>query len=247
MRPRLQQAIENLYTVFGNYPGNPKMAGSPVYGHLHEWNRDLFSKPLKDLDGEDLSRFTGKSMTTWGEVEDYKHFLPRIFELTAIYKTPYEIWIAFDKLKYGNWQDWDIKEQEVIHEYMVALFEHLLHDESGAAEWNFVDYFTSIINFYPDLQLLLQMWDATNTIASVKHLATFITNQAEAIFDKGKVMGFEDSEKHAGALKKWLLRPELKIKMEQAFFRYEKEEFAEMLSLAEQVLGAQLKLIPERD
>ena len=239
---RLQKSIETLYAVFGKYHGNPKMAGSSAYGNLDQWNRDLFYKSLHQLDEDDLSGFTGKAITTWGEVEDYKHFLPRIFELTAIYKTPYEIWIAFDKLEYGNWSNWDPQEQEAIYEYMIALFENLLNDESDAAGRNFEDYFTSIFSFYPDFQSLLKLWDTVDTKASFMHLSAFIIEQANSIFEKGKVSGFLDSDKNLTELKEWLLRKELKKKIEQAYFKYEQEEFADNLSWAEQILDNQLKL-----
>ena len=222
------------------------MAGSSAYRNLDQWNRDLFYKSLHELDEDDLSRFTGKAMTTWGEVEDYKHFLPRIFELTAIYKTPYEIWIAFDKLEYGDWNNWDPQEQEAICEYMIALFENLLNDESEAAGRNFEDYFTAIFNFYPDFNSLLKLWDVFDTKASFKHLSTFIVEQANSIFEKGKVSGFLDSDKNLTELKGWLLRKELKKKIEQAYFKYEQEEFAENLSWAEQILDNQLKLTSQK-
>ena len=243
MRLQLQESIDNLYTVFSKYHGNPKMAGSSVYGQLHEWNQDLFSKSLKDLNDEDLARFTGKAMTTWGEVEDYKHFLPRIFELTAFYKTPYEIWIAFEKLEYGDWQNWHTKEQEVIHEYMITLFENMLHDDSEDAKWNFSDYFIAISRFYPNFMLLLKIWRTTNTKASFMHLATFIINEAHSIFNKGNFDGFKILDEQVEALKTWLLAPESRTNIKQAYFKYEKEEFAQELSWAEQILNNQSKFI----
>ncbi len=67
---------------------------------MKTWTNGIknYSQNHEKLNEDDLSRFTGKAMTTWGNANDYKHFLPRIFELTAELKTPYEIWIAFDKL-----------------------------------------------------------------------------------------------------------------------------------------------------
>ena len=80
MTERLKNSIEALYETFQRYLSNSNMNGSPVYGHLNEWNKELFSKPLRELDEDDLSRFAAKAITTWGNTNDYKHFLPRIFE-----------------------------------------------------------------------------------------------------------------------------------------------------------------------
>ena len=71
-----------------------------VHSHvLDKWNQNIFSKPLKKLTQDDLPRDTGKAMTIWGNSRNFKHFLPRILELTTELKTPYEIWIAFDKIE----------------------------------------------------------------------------------------------------------------------------------------------------
>ena len=70
MPKKIQDTIDKLYEVFSKYPGNSKMLGSPNYGNIDKWNTDLFSKPLTELDEEDLSLFTerhlqhGENLTT---------------------------------------------------------------------------------------------------------------------------------------------------------------------------------------
>ena len=65
--------------------------------------------------------YEGKAMATWGNANDYKHFLPRIFELTAELRTPYEIWIAFDKLTLAEFQNWAEEEQKVIRHQVCLI------------------------------------------------------------------------------------------------------------------------------
>lgn len=241
MTSRLKTAIANLYTVFSGYHVNSQMTGSRVYDDLAQWNKALYSKPLTELSDSDLSRFTGKAITTWGAIEDYKHFLPRIFELTAVYKTPYEIWIAFDKLECGNWNNWPVVEIEATNEYLIALFENLLQDDSERAEYNFEDYFSAIANFYFDFHALLELWEKTQTKASYKHLAGFIMEQHHLIFEKGKIGGFKNSEKNATGLKAWLLKRQTIEKIEMAYFEYESDPIAEKLSWAVQILSTELR------
>ena len=90
------------------------MNGSPLYD-LDEWNRSLFSKPLPNLTSEDLSRFAGKAISTWGDTNDLKHFLPRLFELTAFLDTPYDVGILYQKLQDGGFQTWEAGEQYAIN------------------------------------------------------------------------------------------------------------------------------------
>lgn len=149
MTEGLQENIEQLYAVFSKYPGNPEMEGSSLYGDLEKWNRDLFSKPLRKLSAGDLSRFSGKVITTWGDADDMKHFLPRILELTALLKPPYMIWVTFDRLEMTGWQSWPADEYETIKMYMLRLWDSLLSDESEKAESEFDNYFSTLAHFYP--------------------------------------------------------------------------------------------------
>ena len=63
----------------------------------------LHSKQLRELEDEDLARYAFKAMTTWGDVNDYKHYLPRIFELSAKRELLVDTFVTLGKLEYGKW------------------------------------------------------------------------------------------------------------------------------------------------
>ena len=217
------------------------MQGSTNYDDLETWNKDLFSKQLKDLTADDLSRFAGKAMTTWGDVNDYKHFLPRIFELTGELNTPYELWIAFEKLNYGHLNNWEDIEVKAIHNYMLALWDNLLQIDTEQAQWIFKDYFSSIANFYPRFTDLIKTWEDNSEIVATKHLANYIFEERHSIFDKGFIDGFHKKNDNIKELKEWLLSDKTRKRLEQAFYKYEKESFAENLSWAEKILNDEMK------
>lgn len=236
MAGRLVKSIELLYSVFAKYPA-PDMTGSPLHADLASWNKKLLSIPLRELSPGDLSRFTGKAMTTWGSARDYKHFLPRIFELTAEWRTPsYDIWIAFDKLNLAEWNTWAEKEQQAVHEFLLALWESALNDNSKTAEWEFKEYFSAIAHFYPRFTDLLDVWTASKAKSAVKHLANFILNAHQILFYKFKIPGFYDQEENAHEFVDWILSDAILDKVQRAFFEFEKESFAEEISWAEQVI-----------
>lgn len=237
MTPQLKIAIEQLYEVFAKYPGNPAMEGSSNYDDLETWNKELFAKKMKELSASDLSRFAGKAMTTWGDVNDYKHFLPKILELTAEFDPPYEIWIAFEKLEYGNWNSWDVLEIKAIHEYMIQLWSCLLTKDPEKTDFFFLDYFSSIAHFYPRFGDLLQVWQQNTNKNSTSHLAIFIFNERENIFDKGVINGFYKKSEHILELKNWLLSEKTIKRLEEAFYLYEKESIAETISWSEKILN----------
>ena len=241
MTSRLKNNIKELYETFEKYHSNSNMNGSPNYDDLNKWNDELFSKSLTELTEDDLSRFTGKAITTWGNANDYKHFLPRIFELTAELKTPYEIWIAFDKLTLAEWTNWTEKEQKVIHEFMIALWESIVNDISEKAEWEFKDYFSAIAHFYPNFSDLLNIWGESESKASIKHLSEFIVGEQTTLFDRKKISGFHDKKENAEEFITWILSDKMLNKIQQKYFEYETESFAEKISWAEQIMTAERK------
>jgi hypothetical protein len=244
---RLQENIEQLYAVFSKYPGNVQMKGSPLYGDLEKWNRDLFSKPLRELTADDLSRFSGKVITTWGEVNDLKHFLPRILELTALLKPPYMIWVTFDRFEMSGWKSWPAEEYEAIKTYMLCLWDNLLSDESEKAEWEFDNYFSTLAHFYPGFEDLLAAWNKNTSKAATKHLGKYVYDQKYILFNKKYISGLHNKNENIKAFQSWLLSDQVIGRLEQGYFLYANEEFAETLSWAEKMLSDEKKTISARN
>lgn len=241
MTERLKKSVEKLYETFEMYHSGPTMTGSQNYDDLGTWNRLIFRKPLQELNEDDLSRFTGKAITTWGNANDYKHFLPRIFELTAELRTPYEIWIAFDKLTLADWDNWIDKEQIVIQEFMIALWESIVNDNSEKAEWEFKDYFSTIAHFYPNFTDLLDIWTESESIAGIKHLSEYIIDEQTALFNRKKITGLHDKKENTEEFINWLLSDKLLNKIQQKYFEFETDKISEKISWAEQIITTERK------
>src|SRR5687767_3686200 len=78
----LGQWIEELYTAFRPYPSPSKFEGSPLKD-LDAILAEVARTPLADLEEDDLGQYAGSAIWTVGSEDDYRHFLPRIFELTV--------------------------------------------------------------------------------------------------------------------------------------------------------------------
>ena len=154
-------------------------------------------------------------MTTWGSANDYKHFLPRIFELTAELRTPYEIWIVFDKLTLAGWTNWNENEQKSIHEFMIALWESIVNDNSEKAEWE--------------------------SKAGIKHLAKLLVEEKTSIFDRKKISGFYDKNENMEEFITWVFFDKMLEKIQQKYFEFETESFAGKISWAEQIITMERK------
>jgi len=102
----LKISIEGLYTTFSRYPSSSTMDGCPCC--VSDTDKEkIHTKQLRQLDGDDISRYAFKAMTTWGDTDDFKHYLPRIFELLATTDIFVDTFVLLGKLDYGNWTTWN--------------------------------------------------------------------------------------------------------------------------------------------
>jgi hypothetical protein len=92
-------------------------------------------------------------MTTWGDVDQFKYFLPRILELLA----PGLDWgpeIILGKLDYAGWRSWSKGEQAAVENYCRSLWSHVL-TTAGCKAGGFLAGFAQICD---DLQWFLTEW-----------------------------------------------------------------------------------------
>lgn len=121
----LEDAIEHLYYTFQNYRLKTSIDAC-TYCVQDSDRAKLHAKRLRDLTDTDLEKYAFKALTTWGDADDFRHFLPRLFELEALH--PQRIVglvdpeILFGKLAYAQWDSWDTAEQQSIYVYFEALW-----------------------------------------------------------------------------------------------------------------------------
>ncbi|MGH3376898.1 MAG: hypothetical protein ACRDP6_19390 [Actinoallomurus sp.] len=53
-----------------------------------EEDRPLLDRPLRSLSPEALSRYAAKALSTWGGVEEFRYFAPRLIECAAADEFP---------------------------------------------------------------------------------------------------------------------------------------------------------------
>lgn len=73
--PELNSAIDLCYEVFGTHPTPRSLNASPIRD-AKAILQTLTSKPLRELSGEAIGPYSGYALTTVGNANDYKHFLP---------------------------------------------------------------------------------------------------------------------------------------------------------------------------
>lgn len=124
----MEAAIERLYATFACYRRPAIVDGCPCCVSAVDQTR-LHARPLRELDDAELRRYAFKCLTTWGTVNDLRHFLPRILELVAAGALTVDPQVVFGKLEYGEWERWPEVEREAILGFLDAWFEQ--HLETG--------------------------------------------------------------------------------------------------------------------
>ncbi len=221
MTEDLKISIEALYRTFSRYPISSTMDGCPCCVSAKD-KEEIHTKPLRQLDGDDLSKYAFKAMTTWGDTDDFKHYLPRIFELLSTTDFVVDTFVVLGKLDYGKWTTWATEEQKVIKDFLLAWWTSLTENKSNFDKEAFVE----IYKLLGDITPLLDSWVISFDDNSFKNLIDFLDS-----YDHVWITQWIDR----GAIAKlvvWL--EDKKGIIENGFFHYEiiDKEFAQKISNA---------------
>jgi hypothetical protein len=248
---KLRESIEELYATFGCYR-LPEGWRNNFYIAQYTKEEILRSTPVRKLTDDDLSIYHWKAMTTWGSVEDFKHFVPRLLELIvpraeraeSYAPRGLEPFMVATKLRYGQWSTWPKRERIAVQDYFMALwslllvtptlrFDHLLHGTS-ILEWlSLVAHAESSIVRY------LLAWekdldDEVTQYGATVHLAKSIDCGGTVAIDCDSVLHdyFEKLEQQNEECATWLFSDEVFQLMENAYFRWQDKPEASSFSQA---------------
>lgn len=169
--PSLSAALDKVYSAFAEYPRPTYMHGSP-YKDVAGMFRALTSKPLRELGRDELGPYAGSALYTVGELDDYKHFLPRICELAASVQAA----VGFDppniaqRLKYADWDSWPAQERSAMLSFFEAGFANARerHPNEGLDP---EDWIIALASLGEDVAPMLAAWLESGSVESVLNAA----------------------------------------------------------------------------
>jgi len=210
---KLRSATENLYRIFGSYP-TPTTLGRCKHGQPED-KKHFLSTALRKLSSEDLplAHFSWEAISTWGTVDDFKYFLPRLFEIVAFEKYHYDPEVLFGKLAIAHWRSWPEAEQNAVGDYCDALWEKALANYPTLAELpsfaEIDDCLCSIGRAADDLKPFLERWQNGDSVARLQNLADFVIRNAECLLSKNKLCNafWSDRPEQAQQVVAWLVQP----------------------------------------
>lgn len=232
----IANAIENLYAVFAGYPLAHHVAGCPCCVDLKD-QRDLHAAPLRHLTTAHLKHYAFSALYTWGTVDDFKHFLPRLLELTAGGRSvgDVDLEVTYAKLAYADWTTWPDAERKAIDDFLRANWLLTLSVFPPAHE-TADSVICAIGRAVNDLTPYLQTWEQGNSTA-FRHLADMLCEQGTALSQNRLRNAFwDDRPDQMRQVIDWLKTPSLAKRVEDSYFASMNEAFAAELSFAVDVL-----------
>ncbi|MCI0332711.1 MAG: hypothetical protein L0228_05770 [Planctomycetes bacterium] len=179
-------AVAELYRVFAKYRVGEDFVG---FDHYIEPARSkyLLSKPLKELTAAELDSYAFKAISTWGDVDHFKHFLPRLFELvlTDDLHSFLSVEVMFGKLHHGQWTDWPPDERQAVMSYLLAFWCAQLQRDVHEINDDTIDTaLCAVGNACNDLRDFLAIWMQQREAPAIRQLAQFILINADTILKK---------------------------------------------------------------
>lgn len=223
----MQRVIENLYTTFAVYPCRPVIEGCPCCVSDSD-KEHLHTKELRELGVDDLSRYAFKAMTTWGDQADFKHFLPRIFELLTTDEWLVDTFIVLGKLEYAHWENWPDTEKTAITEFLICWWTSIINHQTSFDKETFI----AIGRLITDTRALLNNWNVTPPNQGFSSYVDLMYHYYSDLADEQKE--FKELKQVAiEALQHWI-EDHAGI-LEEGFFYYADQdpEFTEKISIAQ--------------
>ncbi len=230
---RLQVALENLYRTFASYSLRADTGPCPCCHSAFDEQR-LHIKPLRELKAEDLWQFTAEVILVWGDVEDFKHFLPRIFELAIIDPSSFvDPQVVLNKLHYGKWKCWPNHEQDTVVNFIRAVWESVLDSEPEPSYgMEIEDWLCGIALAEGQLATYLDEWLANRTINARLALAAFIADTCFRELSSKPSAYWEQRQESYREVIQWLRSDAVKAHITQTAADFPEYDFVEQACIA---------------
>ncbi len=219
--PELQAALDAAYDVFARHP-RPMAFKAPSYRKPQALLAKLTSAPLRALPGEVIGPYAGWAMTTVGDDVDYRHFLPRILELTVagdchhIGVEPEEL---ARKIAYGGFQKWPRDERAAVIDVFSAAARQAIGealDQATPEPW-----LIGLGELGESVSPLLQAWLAATSVDAGLHLVEAVRSEAFRRSDRDDPA---QSHPEALAVRLWLRGPAVRERLEALLFEVPEDE-----------------------
>jgi hypothetical protein len=206
----LNESVVGLYAAFAGYPLRPHIESCPCCRGPQD-TRQLPSKPLQELSADDLRLYAFRAMTTVGDVDDFRHVLPRILELLP-HDFPVDKEVVLGKLKYAGWDHWPPTERAAVKRYLSDAWAWARHNAPDPYRYipaEIGSWLSAIARAESDLTSYLAAWESDTNSEASENLQRFLSDySAELDSDESPGAYWDDAVAQWDQVKRWARRIE---------------------------------------
>lgn len=173
---QLRKAVCELYTTFGGFQ-RPKVLAFCTHCHSENEFRRILTISLHELAPEDLRGYLSSALTTVGDADDFRYFMPRALELLAESLDPDDADSILGKLQYVGWSSWPARQQLAITAYLDAVWRAVLATRTEPSYFYSSlgeQWLSAFASAQFSLGRFLQVWEKESSSASSSHLVHFV-------------------------------------------------------------------------
>ncbi|MCQ1780401.1 hypothetical protein NOJ05_24575 [Neorhizobium galegae] len=207
LTPTLRRLLDQGYEAFAHYRRPTALETSPLRNPEKLLKR-LTSKPLRLLEVEDVQEYAAAALTTVGTVDDYKHFLPRLLDL-SVDSAVVEPEVIALKLKAADWLAWPQNQTHVVEQIFAEACGHAFRQHPAKHFAN--KWLVSLAILNVDLNKILIEIETSNNDFCALQLAHLILSElpfASDPFERGYWMEVPDNTLQE--TRTWLLSQEIR-------------------------------------
>jgi hypothetical protein len=231
---KLQASIHQLYEVFSRYPLAEKMDVCPCGCNRAARVDDLYAKPLRELERDRLDYYAFCALTTMGNETDFKHFLPRILELSVAVLHDLRLYTDFEvvtgKLSYTRWGRWPEPERLAIQSFFQTLWRDVLNEKlEPKMEWDDTEkWLCAIAQAEDDLTPYLTHWVVDDSLEANLALTALLLQTAVVLdSNAGRNAFWSGRDAQYQQLKQWVRSPAVEVKLARAAEKWAKTQYEE--------------------
>lgn len=246
MSSTLTTIIEDAYRVFAPYKHSGTLVVCNCNCCMSKTDEEaLLKTPLREIPSALLAEYTN-SAHTWDDkvAREMRYFLPRYLELIAAAEPPCNMGldICLRRLGYANWRaSWPKDEVEILNRFFEAftaeasqITDMVRWPVGYLPEFDFGDVLTMVITAHGDLERVLAAWDAAPDPGAALHMADL---RRDVLFLSDRTYWhsayLDDYGEAADRIGAFLMRPEVTLRIGDAFFLARDPHVQKFLSDAE--------------
>lgn len=251
MSDRMTNAVETAYRVFERYSVRKRLSVCNCNVCMTREDEELLAAaPLRDIPASLLAEYTNSAHETPPgsiEAEEFRHFLPRYFELMAAGEAPCSMGfdICLRRLRHSRFREaWPADEVAAVDAFLDAFAAQRLSDVSLTSwrrqpdeprQYDLVaetqDTITCLVTAGCDLPRVLAVWDGLADPGAAVHMAEA---RSRLLWKDGRFLFHSaylerDFEAEAEAIAAFLTRPGVVERIETAYLSVANEGLEQIL------------------